>query len=82
MAALLLRNPQFRENLRELRNAAGLTQGQLVARMQVLGSNLTPSAYSKIELGERNIKVSDLVALQRVYKADYGAFFKDIEPGQ
>ena len=65
-----------------LRDRFGFTQGQLTAKMQVLGSNLSSSAYSKIELGERNIKASDLVALQRVYNVDYNTFFKGIEPGQ
>lgn len=78
----MLRNPQFSENLRELREKSGLTQSQLAARMQVMGSSLTSAAYSKIELGERNIKVSDLVALQRIYNVDYSAFFRGIEPGE
>ena len=65
-----------------LRDKSGLTQGRLTAKMQVLGSSLSSSAYSKIELGERNIKISDLVALRRVYRVDYDEFFKDIEPGQ
>lgn len=48
--------------------------------MQLLGSAISRSGYSMIELGTRNIKVTDLVALQRVYGVDFAEFFKGIEP--
>ena len=48
--------------------------------MQLLGSVISRSGYSMIELGTRIIKVTDLVALQRVYGVDFAEFFKGIEP--
>ena len=48
--------------------------------MNLLGSMLDRPTYAKIELGKRNIKVTDLVALQQIYKVDFGEFFKGIAP--
>ncbi len=50
--------------------------------MNLLGSRLDRSAYSKIELGERNIKVTDLVALQKIYCVGFDEFFAGIGPGE
>ena len=44
--------------------------------MQLLGSKISRSTYAKIELGKRNIKVIDIVALQKIYGVDFGEFFK------
>ncbi len=43
-----------------------------------MGSCISRSAYSKIELGAGNLKVADLVALQQIYGADYEEFFEGI----
>ena len=52
------------KNLGYLRRAKGLTQEQLVAKLQLAGSAMSRSTYSKIETGERNIKASDIVLLR------------------
>jgi len=62
-------------NLVRLRKASGLSQYDLVAQMQLLGSTMPRSTYAKIELGYRNIKVPDLVALQKIYSVDFSEFF-------
>ena len=46
--------------------------------MQLLGSTMSRSTYSKIELGAGNLKVSDLIALKQIYNADYAEFFEGI----
>lgn len=74
----LLNNEIFGENLQRIRMSCNLTQEQTVAKLQVLGSPLSRSTYSLIELGRGNIYISDLVGLQQIFQVDYSEFFKDI----
>lgn len=74
----ILMNKRFANNLVALRGQSGLSQNELIAKMELLGSTLARSTYSKIELGIGNIKVSDLVALKEVYGIDYDKFFEGI----
>lgn len=71
-------NKTFADNLKQIRISCGLTQEQTVAKLQVLGSPLSRSTYSIIEMGKCNIFVSDLVGLQKIFNVDFSAFFKDI----
>lgn len=75
---MILRSTGFEQNLLRLRKASGLSQYELVAKMQLLGSTMTRSTYAKIELGDRNIKATDIVALQKIYNVDYSEFFMEI----
>ena len=75
---MILRSTGFEQNLLRLRKASGLSQYELVAKMQLLGSTMTRSTYAKIELGDRNIKATDIVALQKIYNVDYSEFFMGI----
>lgn len=59
----LLGNEILGENIKRIRLARGLTQEQTVARLQVLGSPLSRSTYSLIEMGRGNIFVNDLVGV-------------------
>ena len=79
MKNMIVQDVSLSPNLRRLREQAKLSQEKLVAQMNLLGSRLDRSAYSKIELGQRNIKVSDLVILQRIYQVDYAEFFQGIQ---
>lgn len=63
------------QNLRTLRKGANLTQKQVTARLQVLGSDTTRSIYSRYETGELNIKVSDLICLKDIFGCQYDDFF-------
>lgn len=74
----LLTTKTFGKNLQRIRASCGLSQEQTVARLQVLGSPLSRSTYSLIELGRGNIYVSDLVGLKQVFQVDYSEFFKNI----
>ena len=71
-------NRCFARNLVRLRLQHELSQYKLVEKMQLLGSTISRSTYSKIELGAGNIKVSDLVALKHIYDIEYDEFFEDI----
>lgn len=78
----LLGSEQLGRNIRRIRMGRGLTQEQTVAKLQVLGSPLSRSTFSLIEMGRGNVFVSDLVALQMVFKVDYNEFFRDIPPAR
>ncbi len=62
-----------------LRKAAKLTQDQTVARLQLLGLEISKSTYAKIETNRMNLRVSELVALSRIFKTDYNAFFEGLD---
>lgn len=74
----LLNNEIFGQNIQRIRASCGLTQEQTIAQLQKLGSPLSRSTYSIIEMGKGNVYVSDLVALQKVFQVDYSAFFEGI----
>lgn len=76
----LLGGKELGENIKRIRLSRGLTQEQTVARLQVLGSPISRSTYSLIEMGRGNIFVNDLVGLQLVFQVAYEEFFKGIPP--
>lgn len=68
------------DNLRRLRECSGYSQSQLVAKLHLMGSNMSRSTYSKIETGTRNIRISDFIALKVIYDVDFSEFFAGILP--
>lgn len=62
-----------------LRNNAELTQDQTVAKMQVMGLEISKSTYAKIETNRMNLKVSELVALRRIFGCSYNDFFSKLD---
>lgn len=75
---MILRTAELNENIVRLRKISGLSQYELVAEMQLLGSSMSRSTYAKIERGERNIKATDLVCLKEIYNVTYEKFFEGI----
>ena len=74
----IITNAVFSENLKRIRKESGLTQEKTVRELQLLGSSISRSTYSLIEMGRGNIFISDLVGLQEIFKVDYTEFFKGI----
>lgn len=75
----LLQEKCLGTSIRRLRKAAGLTQPQLVAKIQVAGGTIGDvTTLAKIEAGVRNIRVSDLMALQSIFACDYSEFFRGL----
>ena len=62
-------------NLRNLRNAANLTQEQVVAQLQLRNLPTTRSIYSQIEAGTYNIKISELIARSEILHTDFNTIF-------
>ena len=65
-------------NINRLRQRAGLTQDQTVARLQLMGIKISKSSYAKIETNRMNIKVSELIALCKICCADISEFFQGL----
>ena len=61
------------QRIQNYRLKQNLTQGQLAARMQTQGCDLTRSAIAKIEVGQRRISVREVrdfcIALEISYEA-------------
>ena len=53
------------------------TQAEVVGQLQLMGSSMSRSTLANIESGRRNIKASDLKALQKLFDVDYEEFFED-----
>ena len=66
------------QNIQYLRKKSGLTQDQTIAQLQLLGIEISKSTYAKIETNRMNIKVSELVALCKIFHADISDFFEKL----
>lgn len=65
-------------NIQRLRKKSGLTQDQTVARLQLAGIEISKSTYAKLETNRMNIKVSELAALAKIFKAGIEEFFEGL----
>ncbi len=63
------------ENLRHLRERAGITQELLSTKLQVKGCDITRSALAKIEVGQRHIYLDEIVYLKEVLEIEYDELF-------
>jgi len=71
----ILQDISIGENLLRLRKQNQMTQEQVVAKLQLLGSSMSRATYSKIETGNRNIKASDIIALAQVFGVSIDKLF-------
>lgn len=62
--------------LRQLRLQRNMTQEQVVIQLQLQGIDMSRSAYSQIECGTYNIRISELDALVELFQTDYNFIFK------
>jgi len=66
-------------NIRKLRKKTGLTQEQVVAKLQLLDIDISRSIYSRYEINRLNIRISEIVALRKIFKCEYADFFEGLE---
>ena len=66
------------DNLRKLRNAANLTQEQVVAQLQLRNLPTSRSVYSQIEAGTYNIRISELIALAEILHTDFNTILNGL----
>ena len=67
------------QNIQRLRRQSNLTQEQVIAKMNLMGIEISKSTYAKIETNRMNIKVSELMALKTIFGAEIQDFFADLE---
>ena len=79
MGQKLKQDIQIGKTIRELRKKSGLTQEQVVSRLQLKGLETSRSSYSQIECGTYNIRISELQALSELFDTDYNSFFQNID---
>ena len=62
-------------NIRSLRERAGLTQEQVAAKLQINGCDITRSAVAKIEVGQRHLYPDEIILIKNILKAEYDEIF-------
>ena len=73
----VIRDVPLGRNIQNIRLKKGLTQDQLVAKMQIHGSSISRSILANIEAGRRNIKASDLKIMKKILDMPYENFFEN-----
>ena len=62
-------------NIKKLRERAGLTQEQVAAKLQINGCDITRSAVAKIEVGQRHLYPDEIILLKAILSATYEEVF-------
>lgn len=62
-------------NIQRARYSKGITQDETVAKLQLMGIDISRSTYAKIETNRINIRVSELIALSSIFGVDFNYFF-------
>ena len=63
-------------NIRKLREKAGITQETLATKLQLLGCNITRSALAKIEVGQRHLYPDEIILFKTILNVSYDEIFK------
>ena len=63
------------ENIRKLRERAGVTPQTMAIQLQLGGCDVTTSAIAKIEAGQRRLNVNEIVLIKQIIKASYDEIF-------
>lgn len=66
------------DNLRRLRKMSGLSQYDMVAKLEVYGRIMSRASYAHIEQGVRNLYVSDLILFKEILGVEYNDFFEGL----
>jgi len=64
------------ENIRNLREKAGMTQDVLSAKLQLHGCDITRSAVAKIEVGQRHIYPDEIILIKEILNTDFDSIFR------
>jgi len=59
------------QNVRILREKAGMTQEQLAVKLQLSGCDITRSAVAKIEVGQRHLYPDEIILIKNILKTDF-----------
>lgn len=64
------------KRIRDLREAAGMTQELLAAKLQLRGCDITRSAVAKIEVGQRHLYVDEVILIKEILGVTYEELFQ------
>jgi transcriptional regulator with XRE-family HTH domain len=76
----ILQDVNFGSNIQKIRLSKNLSQTDVVRQLHLHGRSMSASQYGHIEQGRKNIFVTDLVLLQRIFQVDYKEFFEGLVP--
>lgn len=62
-------------NIQKARKNKGITQDETIAKLQLMGIDMSRSTYAKVETNRINIRVSELIALSLIFGVDFNFFF-------
>ncbi len=60
-------------NIRRIREAKGMTQDALAAKLQLKGCDITRSAVAKIEVGQRHLYADEIILLCQILNTSFEA---------
>ena len=63
------------QNIRALREKAGITQEILATKLQISGCDITRSAVAKIEVGQRHLYPDEVILIKRILNVSYEDIF-------
>ena len=63
-------------NIRALRENAGLTQELLATRLQLEGLDITRSAVAKIEVGQRHLYPDEIILIKKILNVSFDEIFE------
>ena len=79
MEQKIRRDRNMGDNLRRLRDQAGLSQEKLCAELQLRGCDIGRTTYAKYEAGQLNIRASVIIELKKLYRCSYDEFFSGLD---
>lgn len=62
---------QVGNNIRVLREKAGMTQELLATKLQLRGCDVTRSALAKMEVGQRHIYPDELILIKEILNVEF-----------
>ena len=63
-------------NIRKIREAKGMTQEMLAAKLQLNGCDITRSAIAKIEVGQRHLYPDEIILIREQLNTSYEEIFQ------
>ena len=73
------RDRNMGNNLKRMRLERRISQEKLCAELQRRGCDIGRTTYEKYETGELNIRISVLIALNKIYSCSYDDFFEGLD---
>ena len=67
------------KNIERLRKEKGIKQKDIIAQIQVMGCDMNPTSYSKLEGQIRNVTDKELYVIAKILGVQIEELFKDKE---